>query len=353
MRVGRATFFCGEADAFMGLRGRSYDLPDGVEDDSELRVVLFLQFVQAGREAFKLVVLVILVTGLVYLLNQFGPLGADTKTALKYLWLGLLGIAALGLISVTLLGLAAIMFGIPFIKSMAGANGGFWSRKRHEKGSEGFLHETVGGALKGAFGAMGDLKKLTPRTLEVSIDTYPYDHFRIKTLRGDIEVSGHDLPGAKAELEIMEKEEGDTEAFFEDGEIKLKTKTGAKSVIGDAEIFLPGKLARLDVESLNGDIEISGFATAGPSAFKGVNGDISVSKFSNGSEVSVKTVSGDVEINESQLTSLLAQSISGDIQLKDTAADTAALKTVSGDIDYAGCDIKDPTVTTVNGSITK
>lgn len=310
------------------------------------------------KKLIEIAVLSILVVGLVYLLNQFGPVGADARTALKYLWLGLLGIMALGIVSVTILGLAAIMLGIPFVKSMAGANGGFWSRKNRERGSEGFVKETVSGALKGAFESVGDLKELSPKGmssthLEIAVDKYPCDSFRIKTMSGDISVSGHDLPGAKAEIEIMEKEEGDTEAFFEDGEIKLKSKSGKKSLIGDAKIYLPSKLSSLNIESLNGDLTISDFATEAATAFKGVNGDISVSRVKNSGEISVKTVSGDVEISESQFNSLLTQSISGDVLIRETAAETAVIKTVSGDIDYADSDIKNPTVKTVSGDITK
>ncbi|HNW43694.1 MAG TPA: DUF4097 family beta strand repeat-containing protein [Elusimicrobiales bacterium] len=301
------------------------------------------------RKLSELVFLSILVVGLVYLLNQVGPMGGDAKTALKYLWMGLLGITSLAIVSGTILGLAAIMLGIPFIKSLAGADGGAWARRK-EKGA-GFIGEAVGGALKGAFGSLGELKGLSPRKVELSADNYAFDAFKIKTLSGDISVAGHDQPGARAELEILEKEEGDTEAFFEDGEIQLRTKSGKKSLIGDAKVWLPGKLSRLSVESVNGDIEISDFATDGAAAFKGVNGDISVTGLKNGSEVSVKTVSGDVEIKESQFKALTAQSISGDVRIKESAAESATLKTVSGDIDYAGSAIKDPTVKTVSGSV--
>jgi len=304
------------------------------------------------KRLIELVVLSILVVGLVYLLNQVGPVGADAKAALKYLWLGLLGIIALGIVAGTILGLAAIVLGIPFIKSMAGAENGFWSKRNREKGA-GFIGETVSGALKGALSGLGELKGLSSRQVELSVDKYAYASFSIKTLSGDLTLSGHDLPGASAQLEIMEKEEGDTEVLFEDGEIKLKTRSGKKSLIGDARICMPGKLSRLNVESVNGDIAVSDFSTESPTAVKGVNGDISVSRLKNSSEISVKTVSGDVEIKESQFNSLLAQSISGDVRIRETAAETAVIKTVSGDVDYAGCDIKNPAVKTVSGSVKK
>lgn len=310
------------------------------------------------KKLIEFVVLSILVVGLVFLLNQVGPMGGEAKTALKYLWLGLVGLMALGIVSITLIALAAIFIGIPFAKHVMGGEGGFWARKRREKGAG--IGEAVSGALGGLGGldglsglsGLGELN-LTSRRIEVLADKYDYDFFKLKTLNGDLSVTGHDLPGAKAEIEVLEKEAGDTEVFFQDGELKLKSKSGRKSLIGDAKIYLPGKLARLDVESVNGDIVISDFATSGDTVFKGVNGDILVARLKNGAEVSAKTVSGDVSIKESQLNSFQAQSISGDVVISGSAAETAVIKTVSGDIDYSGSSIKNPTVKTVSGDVKK
>ncbi|MBI4350318.1 MAG: DUF4097 family beta strand repeat protein [Elusimicrobia bacterium] len=294
----------------------------------------------------QLTVLAILVTCLAYLLNNVGPLGADTKIMLKYLGFGVLGLAALGIVSVTILGLTAIILGISFAKGA-----GFWSGRRER--ACGTVGETVGAALKGALGGMNGAGSACSRKVELSAEKYGWTTFRIKTLSGDLTVAGHDQPGAKATVELLEKSEGDAEACFEDGEIKIKTKSGGKALIGDATVFLPSSLAALSVESVNGDIVVSGFVTEGASAFKGVNGDISVSSLKNGSEVAVKTVSGDVEVKESQFNSLLTQSISGDVLITDSAAESAVIKTVSGDIDYSGSDIKNPSVKTVSGSVKK
>lgn len=312
------------------------------------------------KKLIELAVLSILVLGIVYLFNQLGPLSGDTKTALryggvglKYFGMGVLGIAALAIVAGTIISLAAIILGIPFIKSMTGSDGGFWSRRHKGTGIGAGVSETVNSALKNAFDSAKDWKSGSSRQVEISVEKYPYDSFGIKTTAGDISVSGHELPGARAVIEVLENSDGDTEAFFEDGGITLKTKSGKKSFIGNAKIYLPRKLASLNVESVNGDIKISDFATEAAAAFKGVNGDISVSRVTNGGETSVKTVSGDVEISESQFKSLLTQSISGDVLIKETAAETAVIKTVSGDIDYTGTDIKNPTVKTVSGSINK
>lgn len=294
----------------------------------------------------KLSLLAALIIGIVLMMQHLGPLSPDTRVMLKYLGFGFMGLAALGIVSVTILGLTAIIMGISFAKGA-----GFWAGRRERAG--GFVAETVGGALKGAFSGLSETGSSSSRKVEISVDKYDWTSFKIKTLTGDLTVAGHDLPGAKASVELLEKEEGDAEARFEDGEIKVKSKSGKRVLIGDATVFLPSRLAALFAESVNGDIVISGFVTEGASAFKGVNGDISVSSLKNGSEVSVKTVSGDVEIKESQFNSLLTQSISGDVVITDSAAESAVIKTVSGDIDYAGSDIKNPSVKTVSGSVKK
>lgn len=294
----------------------------------------------------KLSLLVALVVGIVLMMQHVGPLNPDTRVMLKYIGLGALGLAALGIVSVTLLGLTAIVMGISFAKGA-----GFWGGRRERHA--GAVGETVGAALKGALGGLSEAGASSSRKVEISIDKYDWASFKIKTLSGDLTVAGHEGPGAKATVELLEKEEGDAEARFEDGEIKVRSKSGRKALIGDATVFLPAALGALTAESVNGDIVVSGFSTEGPSALKGVNGDISVANLKNASEVSVKTVSGDVEIKESQFRSLLAQSISGDVTLEDSAADTAVIKTVSGDIDCSGSDIKNPTVKTVSGCVKK
>lgn len=300
------------------------------------------------KKLIELSFLTALVVGIVLLVNKAGPISPDTLTVLKYLGLGALGLLALAIVAGTILGLTAIIMGLSFAKSAAG-----FSRGDRARGAGGFIGEAVGGAIKGALSGIGDLKNLSSTRLELAIENYPYDSFRIKTLSGDLELTGRGETGARAELEIFEKTAGDTTAVFEDGEIKLVTKSGKKSVIGAAKVFLPAKLASLAAESVNGDVTISDFATAGTSAFKGVNGDVSVSRFKNSADVSVKTVSGDVKIKESQFNSLNTQSVSGDVRIMESAADTAVMRTVSGDIDYSGSDIKNPAVKTVSGEVRK
>lgn len=293
----------------------------------------------------KISFLTALVVGIILMLQHVGQLTPQTVTMLKYIGLGALGLMALGIVSVTILGLTAIVMGLSFVKSAAGFGGG--------RGAGGFIGETVGGAIKGALSGLGELKSLSSRHVEINLADYSSDSFTIKTLSGDLEVAGQEGRSARAELEIFEKVAGDTEAVFEDGGIKLTTKSGKKSVIGSAKVWLPAKLARLTAESVNGDVTISDFSTEGASYVKGVNGDISIARLKNSAEVTVKTVSGDVEITESQFNTLNTQSVSGDVRIKDSAADVAVLKTVSGDIDYSGSDIKNPTVKTVSGEVTK
>ncbi len=299
----------------------------------------------------KLSLLTALVVGLILLMQRVGPLSPDTRVMLKYLGLGSLGLAALGMISLTAIALTAIVMGLSFAKGVGG-----WSARRKERSGRGgaFVADIVGGAIRGAAGAAGEAySPSSPRKVELSLENYAFPGFRIKTMSGDLILTGHEEPGAKATVEILEKEEGDAEACFEDGEIKLRTKSGRKALIGDATVLLPARLASLSAESVNGDIAISGFLTEAPSFFKGVNGDISVTALKNGSEVGVKTVSGDVEVRDSQFASLLAQSISGDVTVEGSSAENAVIKTVSGDIDCSGSSIRNPTIKTVSGAVSR
>lgn len=294
----------------------------------------------------KLCLLVALVIGVVLMMQHVGPLNPDTRVMLKYVGLGALGLAALGIISVTILGLTAIIMGISFAKGA-----GFWAGRR-ERGA-GVVGETVGAALKGALGGLSEAGTSSSRKVEISIDKYDWAAFKIKTLSGDLTLAGHEGPGAKATVELLEKEEGDAEAYFEDGEIKVKTKSGKKALIGDATVFLPAKLSSISAESVNGDIVISDFVTDGSAHFKGVNGDISVSSLENSGEAMVKTVSGGALIKDSQFNVLVVQSISGDVDLQELTAESVRVKTVSGDISHAGSSFKHEVYVSVSGTVKK
>lgn len=297
----------------------------------------------------KLSLLTAMVIGIVLLMQHVGPLGPDTKVMLKWIGLGALGLAALCIVSITLLGLAGILVAIFAIKRSTGAAEGLAGGLRGLSGLKGLSALSALGSLKG----LGDVSKFASRTVEISVPKFDAGSFKIKTLTGDLTLTGHSEEGARATVELLEKEEGDVEVCFEGGEIKVKSKSGRKAQIGDAKVFLPARLASLEAESVNGDIAISGFVTDSQAAFKGVNGDISVSGLKSGGEALVKTVSGDVQIRDSQFDSLTAQSISGDVDLKELTAESVTVKTVSGDIRHAGNSFKTEVYVSVSGRVSK
>ncbi|MDD5209417.1 MAG: DUF4097 family beta strand repeat-containing protein [Elusimicrobiales bacterium] len=292
----------------------------------------------------KLSILTALVVGVILLMQHLGPLGPDTKVMLKWIGLGALGLAALCIVSITLLGLAGIAVAIFAISRGPGAGEGMAGGLR---GLKGLSALSALGSLKG----LGDVSKYASRTVEISVPKFDAGSFKIKTLTGDLRLAGHSEEGARATVEVLEKEENDAEVCFEGGEIKVKSKSGRKAQLGDVKVFLPARLASLEAESVNGDIIISGFETGSQAAFKGVNGDISVSGLKSGGEAAVKTVSGDVRINDSQFDSLSAQSVSGDVDLKDLSAGSVTVKTVSGDIRQAGNSFKKESYVSVSGKV--
>ena len=289
----------------------------------------------------KLSILTALVVGVILLMQHLGPLGPDTKVMLKWIGFGALGLAALCIVSITLLGLAGIAVAIFAISRGSGA----------AEGVAGGLRGLSGLSALGSLKGLGDVSKYASRTVEISVPKFEAGSFKIKTLAGDLLLAGHSEEGARATVEILEKEENDAEVCFEGGEIKVKSKSGRKAQLGDVKVFLPARLGSLEAESVNGDIIISGFVTDSQAAFKGVNGDISVTGLKSGGEALVKTVSGDVRIKDSQFDSLSAQSISGDVDLKDLSAESVTVKTVSGDIRHAGTSFKKEVYVSVSGRI--
>lgn len=295
----------------------------------------------------KLSILTALVVGVILLMQHLGPLGPDTKVMLKWIGFGALGLAALCIVSITLLGLAGIAVAIFAISRGPGAGESAAGGLRGLSGLKGLSALSALGSLKG----LGDVSKYASRSVEISVPRFDAGSFKIKTLTGDLRLAGHAEEGARATVELLEKEEGDAEVCFEGGEIKVKSKSGRKAQLGDVKVFLPARLGSLEAESVNGDITISGFVTDSQAAFKGVNGDVLISGLKSGGEALVKTVSGDVQIKDSQFDSLSAQSISGDVDLKDLSAESVTVKTVSGDIRHAGTSFKKEVYVSVSGRI--
>jgi|GEM_PF-902293 len=307
------------------------------------------------RRVIELLILVILlalvVVGSVYFFRWLGQNvtpSPEISSLLKYVWFGIMGLIALAIICGTFIALAAIILGIRWLKGITGENSGF--KSGYPRGIGGFIRETVETALGSALHSIKDIKELSPRSVDVSME-FPYDNLKIKTNIGDIKIQGHSDKTLSGRIEIYEAIEGDAEVFFEDGEIKIKTKSGKKAKLGDIEILVPLSLNKIDVESINGDVSVNGLRVDSDAILKGVNGNISVKNFSNSKEVLIKTVNGDIKINESKLNILSLQSVSGDVVLSEITAESAVIKTVSGNIDYRDSDIKNPDIKTLSGEI--
>jgi DUF4097 and DUF4098 domain-containing protein YvlB len=297
------------------------------------------------RRLIELVVLAILVVGLIYILNAMGPIGADVKAVFKYIGLGILIIFGGGI----LLAIITIIFGVSWLKSITSA-------KNFSKGSYNIgdiVKDSVSGAIKGSFGSTGDMMGSSSREIEISMDNYDWPSLKIKNSAGDIKLSGLEGKAVKGKIEVFEREIGDAEIIFEEGEIKLKTKSGKKAALGDIALSLSKDISALEIESASGDISIDGFSIKSDSSFKGISGDIKLSEFKNDEEVLIKTISGDIIVRDSKFNSILGQSVSGDIKINGSSAENAILKTVSGDIDYRKSLIKNPVVKTVSGDVLK
>ncbi|GAB4029596.1 MAG: hypothetical protein Fur0012_04220 [Elusimicrobiota bacterium] len=310
------------------------------------------------KRLIEMAVLSALVVGIVYLLNQMGPIGADAKAALKYLWFGLLGISAIAIVSVTLISVVAIVFGIGWLKGLTSSSGsgGFWSGN-YFKGKIGgdkigaFVKQTVESSIRDAFES--DSANMSSRNISREYDFSGFDNFKVKTAKGDIKISASKDTRLKINAQIYEKSENDAEIYIDTGEIKLKTTSGKKAFFGDIYVELPAQISSISAESVNGDMKISDISFSGDGIFKNINGDISFSGVKNSAEIAAKTVSGDVLFVKSSLSSIIAQSVSGDISAIESSGNEAVFKTVSGNIDYAGSTFKDVLPKTVSGDIIK
>lgn len=310
------------------------------------------------KRLIELAVLSVLVAGLVYLLNQMGPMGADAKAALKYLWLGLLGISAIAIASFTLIAVVAIVFGIGWLKGLTSSSGsgGFWNGN-YFKGKLGgdrigdFIRRNVENSVRDAFES--DSADMSSRNISREYDFSGFDNFRVKTAKGGIKISASKDTRLRISAQIYEKSENDAEIYIDTGEIKLKTASGKKAFLGDICVELPAQISAISAESVNGDIKLSELSFSGDGVFKNINGDISLSGVKNSAEITAKTVSGDVLILKSSISTIVAQSVSGGISVRESSGNEAVFKTVSGNIDYAGSSFKDVLTKTVSGEIIK
>ncbi len=306
------------------------------------------------KKLIEITALSVLVVGLIYLLNNMGPVGADAKTALKYLWFGLLGIMAVSIISVTIIALAAIIFGIGWLKGLtAGGGRPFPGGGRRDWGNMfkvgDFVRQKVEDSVREAFDS--DSGNMLSREISQEYDFYGFDNFKVKTANGDIKISGYEGTKIKISAEIFEKSEKDASPYIENGELKLKTLSGKKAFFGDISVQLPSQIAEIYLETVNGDMQISELSFSKNGVFKGINGDIIFEKVKNSAQISIKTVAGDISFKTSVLDCVSAQTVSGDIKAQESVAQKASFKTVSGDIDCKGSEIKELLTETVSGEV--
>jgi hypothetical protein len=305
-------------------------------------------------EMIILIVLIgVIVLSGVYFLNylyQGVTLNPQISSFLKYMFIGSVGLVALIIVCGTVIVVTLGFLAIRWLSRIT--SGSYEGKKRGMAGISEFIGDIIETSVGSAISSVKDLKHLSSRVVDISIE-FPYDTLKIKTANGDIKINGHNSNTISGRVEIYEVKEGDAEIFIEDGEIKLKTKSGKEAKLGDIELMIPSSLKNMDIESVNGDIFVKEIISSNNSVFKGVNGDISIDNFSNLKEVTVKTLNGDVDINNSKFFSIKIQSVSGNIKLRESSIENAFIKTVSGDIDYRNTEIKNPDVKTVSGDIIK
>lgn len=191
----------------------------------------------------------------------------------------------------------------------------------------------------------------------------------VSNVAGMVEVEGW----SRNQVEITGELGDDVEEliFERDGdEIEIKVKTrrrNSRDISSDLFIKVPGR-SSLVVHTVSADIEVSD--VTGEQSLESVSGDITTE--AHDSDIDVNTVSGDLELSgdkkpiRSRLSSVSgdidtenlageigAESVSGDLVVVDGVFDRASLGTVNGDIVYHARLLDDGRldVETVNGSV--
>ncbi len=97
------------------------------------------------------------------------------------------------------------------------------------------------------------------------------------------------------------------------------------------DVRVEGSESRIEVETLQGDIVVSGGRDVN---LRTASGDIRLSSAKG--RIVLATVSGDVEVTHAVGRIIEAQAVSGDIRLRGIRSEDVIATTVSGDIEYSG-----------------
>jgi hypothetical protein len=195
-----------------------------------------------------------------------------------------------------------------------------------------------------------DGRRLTyDRSVSLELPGSGLDRFEFQGATADVIMERGDVPHATAH--IHEVVPGDAYLVFEDGELLLRTRSGAPAVIDAAEITLSEPLQFLVLELDDGKVELRDLQVADRVRVSTDLGDVIVRSVGQPQFMGLVTGLGDILVEGVTVEELALDTDLGDVTLRDVSAELARLSTNMGDVEVQRCSLGELEASTSLGDI--
>lgn len=195
-----------------------------------------------------------------------------------------------------------------------------------------------------------DGRRLTyEREIALVLPDTGVDRFAYRAALADVILEGGDEPRVSAH--VHEVVPGDAYLAFEDGELQLRTRSGAPAVIDEAEITLGEPLQELVLELDGGDVMLRGLQVYDRLRVTLDRGDVVVRSVGNPTFLGLVTGLGDLLVEGVQAEEIALDTDLGDVTLRDVSAELARLSTNMGDVELQRCTVGELEASTSLGDI--
>lgn len=195
-----------------------------------------------------------------------------------------------------------------------------------------------------------DGRRLTyERSLSLELPAAGVDRFEFQGAAADVILERGDEPHVTAH--IHEVVPGDAYLVYEDGELLLRTHSGAPAVIDDAEITLAEPLEVLLLELDDGKVELRDLQVSDRVRVATNLGDVIVRSVGQPQFMGLVTGLGDLLVEGVTVQELALDTDLGDVTLRDVSAELARLSTDMGDVEVQRCSLGELEASTSLGDI--
>lgn len=169
---------------------------------------------------------------------------------------------------------------------------------------------------------------------------------RFKAFNKDLEVRIY-LPDREFDSLDIETLSGDIEVT---GDFAF-TSARAKTLSGDVEFFAPVR-GGLELSSTSGDVHSEGKCELDELNVHSISGDVKLRGFVCAGSAEAGSTSGDIECADITCENSSFKSVSGDVKLKNVlCADKLGISSTSGDVRFENCDGKSIELGSISGDI--